>query len=115
MTIKGVLFDLGNTLLYFDGDWLEVMGRANQRMIDRLQNTGFELDDEAFSRDFREQLIQYYTQREVDFVEHSTANVLRDALSAHGFEQVDEAVIEDALRRMLSRRNTGSRKRICCR
>ena len=97
MTIKGVLFDLGNTLLFFDGQWPEVFVRADQLMVDQLEKAGLALDREAFSRDFRERLGVYHNQREVDFIEHSTARILRDTLSAHGIEPVDEAVIESAL------------------
>jgi putative hydrolase of the HAD superfamily len=86
MTIKGVLFDLGNTLLYFDGQWPEVFARADQMMVDQLVRTGLALDREAFSKDFRERLDVYHNQRE--------------ALSAHGVEQVDESVIESALERL---------------
>jgi HAD superfamily hydrolase (TIGR01549 family) len=100
MTIKGVLFDLGNTLLYFDGQWPEVFARADQMMVDQLVRTGLALDREAFSKDFRERLDVYHNQREVDFIEHSTARILRDTLSAHGVEQVDESVIESALERL---------------
>lgn len=97
MAIKGVLFDLGNTLLYFNGDWPEVLARADEGMVNQLEKAGLALDRAAFSRDFRRRLDHYHNQREVDFIEHSTARILRDTLSAHGIDQVEETVIEDAL------------------
>jgi HAD superfamily hydrolase (TIGR01549 family) len=97
MTIKAVIFDLGNTLLYFDGNWPEVFSRANQGMTDRLAQAGLALDRERFIKDFRDRLDTYHNQREIDFLELSTARILEDTLAAHGFLSVREKVKMEAL------------------
>ena len=68
MSIKGILFDLGNTLLYFDGRWPEVLASADRKLSDALSDAGLDLDKEAFSSDFRARLVDYHIQREVDFI-----------------------------------------------
>jgi HAD superfamily hydrolase (TIGR01549 family) len=100
MTIKAVIFDLGNTLLYFDGDWPEVFSRADQGMFQSLTRAGFQLEKEAFTSAFRQRLAAYHHQREIDFKEHSTHWILTDTLSAFGHTEVDEAILKDALAAM---------------
>jgi HAD superfamily hydrolase (TIGR01549 family) len=98
MSIKGVLFDLGNTLLYFDGDWPDVLARADRGMFARLEQAGLTLDRQSFLEDFRERLEGYHVQREYDFIEHTTAQVLADTLREYGFENVRKEILADALR-----------------
>ena len=100
MTIKAVIFDLGNTLLYFDGEWPEVFARADQGMFDALTNAGLRIDRSAFTRRFRQRLTAYHQQREIDLKEHSTRSILRDTLTEFGFPEVDEAILEGALAAM---------------
>lgn len=97
MSVKGILFDLGNTLLYFDGNWQEVFARADQGMVERLAKEGFSLDRDRFLSDFRERLSNYHDQREIDFVEHSTAKILEDTLAAHGISNVERSTLEGSL------------------
>ena len=97
MGFKGILFDLGNTLLYFDGNWQEVFEYADRRMAENLAKAGLSLDWDRFLSDFRERLSSYHNQREVDLIEHSTARILRDTLAVHGVEPVPENLIENAL------------------
>lgn len=97
MSFKGILFDLGNTLLYFDGDWQEVFARADQGMVERLEKAGLSLDWDHFLTDFRERLSSYHNQREIDFVEHSTAKILEDTLAAHGISGLESSTLESAL------------------
>lgn len=98
MTIKGVLFDLGNTLLYFDGDWPDVLARADQGMFARLEQAGLRLDRQSFLEEFRTRLEGYHLQREDDFIEHTTARVLAETLKEYGFADVGKDVLAEALK-----------------
>ena len=100
MTIKAVIFDLGNTLLYFNGDWSNVFARADQRMFESLTKDGLLLEKSAFSSAFRQRLAAYHHQREIDFKEHSTSWILADTLAAFGYTDVDEDILKDALAAM---------------
>ena len=42
--LKGVLFDLGNTLLHFNGDWDNVAKELYSELYKSLITTGFDLD-----------------------------------------------------------------------
>ena len=97
MGIKGILFDLGNTLLYFDGSWEEVLARADQGMAKCLRMEGLSLQWDLFLMDFRERLASYHDQREIDLIEHSTAKILEDTLAAHGIPSVEDTILEQAL------------------
>ena len=100
MSIKAVIFDLGNTLLYFDGDWAKVFARADQMMFDSLTDSGLDLERQEFSFTFRQRLADYHDQREVDFREHSTHRILIDTLDEFGYPDVDKAILQDALAAM---------------
>ena len=92
-----IFFDLGGTLLYFDGNWSQVLARANQALVDALLAIGLELDRQAFLEDFSQRLSAYHTQRELDFIEHTTSLLLREALAAWGFKDVAPAAQRQAL------------------
>jgi HAD superfamily hydrolase (TIGR01549 family) len=70
MSISGVIFDLGSTLMYFDGDWDNVVGRGVADMLDFFRRKRVKLDEGALAETFiaerragRE--LAYRTQREV--------------------------------------------------
>ena len=42
--LKVVLFDLGNTLIYFDSTWEEVIAQSDQAMSSSLLQAGYQVD-----------------------------------------------------------------------
>ena len=52
--IKAVIFDLGGTLIYFDGQWPEVIDQGFVNLANSLQDEGIHLDSEGFSSQFRQ-------------------------------------------------------------
>lgn len=98
--IQAVIFDLGGTLIYFDGAWPEVLARSHAELIRELRAAGIKLDEEAFLADFQSQLEAYYLEREAEFIEYTTLHVLRSLLSRWGFSEVPETVLRHALRKM---------------
>ncbi len=93
-----ILFDLGNTLLYFDGVWPEVQREADAQLLAHLQNEGFALDAPSFLQQFRARITEYYAQREAEFVEHTTAYVLKTLLAELGYPDVGPQQLSPALR-----------------
>ena len=79
--IKAVLFDLGGTLLYFDGELPQVLEDANRELLRFLQGRGVMLDGEFFLAEFRRRLNEYYIERDTEFIEHTTAYILRTLLA----------------------------------
>jgi 2-haloalkanoic acid dehalogenase type II len=98
--LAGVLFDLGNTLIHFDGAWPDVMQAADAELLSYLQEEGFQLDPDGFVLEFRRRLNEYYQQRESEFIEYTTALVLRTLLTELGHGQIDDVRLRPALRRL---------------
>jgi HAD superfamily hydrolase (TIGR01549 family) len=97
LAFDAVLFDLGGTLIYFDGDWNEILPQADVALLRVLQSAGLELDEQSFLTDFRRHLELYYRERETEFIEHTTLYVLRTLLDERGFSQVPEPTLRLAL------------------
>lgn len=83
--------------MHFDGEWPEVMARADKSLLADLQARGFELDEQAFLQTFRERLNAYYEERETEFIEYTTGYILGNVLGEFGIFNVDPGVIDEAL------------------
>lgn len=94
-----VLFDLGSTLIYFDGSMPNVVMRGNERLMEALVNQGYRLD-KGFLLAFRADLRDYFHQRDVDFLEYTVEQVLRQTLRNFGYADVPSAHVKAALREM---------------
>ncbi len=97
---EAIIFDLGNTLIYFDAYWPAVMSDAIAALYDSLRAAGLDLGREAFLSDFRRRLESYYQERDTEFIEYTTLNVLRDLLTQTGQAMVSESVLRAALEAM---------------
>lgn len=98
--IEGVIFDLGSTLIYFDGHWPEVIARADSELYAALEAAGLCLDRDEFLARFRERMDDYYREREAEFIEYTTLYILRTLLAEWGYPQVQDGVLTHALERM---------------
>ena len=98
--IKAVLFDLGGTLIYFDGNWVEVAEAANRELLQHLQEQGLQLDAQRFLDEFRARLEEYYRQREMEFIEYTTAHILRTLLADLGYPGVTPEMMAPALKQL---------------
>jgi len=97
---KAVLFDLGGTLIFFDGAWHDVMQSATQELMDHLTRQGFKLDAPVFLDEFRRRLEEYYIQREAEFIEYTTVRILRDMLVSLGYTEVTPEMLAPALEKL---------------
>jgi HAD superfamily hydrolase (TIGR01549 family) len=98
--IRGIIFDLGSTLIRFNGEWGDVVSQAHLALVDQLHRDGLQIDGAAVASDFRRQMEIYYHERESDFIEVTTAFVLRAVLAEFGYNKVPDDVIRRALERM---------------
>jgi 2-haloalkanoic acid dehalogenase type II len=98
--IRGVFFDLGGTLIHFQGTWTEVMHTANEELLAYLQQAGFSVDEATFTDEFKRRLEEYYVQRESEFIEYTTNLVLRTLLQDLGNPQVEAEALRPALKRL---------------
>jgi 2-haloalkanoic acid dehalogenase type II len=92
-----ILFDLGNTLIYFDSDWGPVMQTGVADLVKTLLNTGFQLDVGKFSADFHQRMLAYYLARDIECIEHTTASVLQNLLGEYGHPLQPLEVLRPAL------------------
>jgi 2-haloalkanoic acid dehalogenase type II len=93
---EAILFDLGDTLIYFDGDWPTVFERARQAMLASLQKSGLGVGQE-FLDDFYARMQAYYRERDTEFIEYTTHYVLCSTLKEWGFGDTPDEVLAQAL------------------
>jgi HAD superfamily hydrolase (TIGR01549 family) len=84
MAIKGVIFDLGMTLLRYGGDDPAADARMQADLAAHLERAGAAPDREAFRAAFAARLAEFHAQRLRDWVEVTAANVLASALADLG-------------------------------
>jgi putative hydrolase of the HAD superfamily len=94
---EALLFDLGSTLIYFDGDLPAVMARADQAMFRVLVSAGLRLDAAIFLRQFSARMAAYFAERDTEFIEYTTRFQLSTLLAEWGYSHPTEAVLRAAL------------------
>jgi len=92
-----VLFDLGNTLIYFDGEWPAVSQQGHAVLLEQLSAAGYDLDGESFTREFQSRIENYYQQRETEFIEYTTTYFLRTLLGEFGYTSVPDRPLQAAV------------------
>ncbi len=97
MTIKGIAFDLGSTLIEFHGEWVDVLKQQSIDLARSLIDHGLALDPEAFTARHREIVDQFYTQGQQDWIEFTAEHTLKLSLSEFGYPNVSDQIIKDAL------------------
>lgn len=100
--LRAVIFDLGGTLMYERAAWDAIILQADEALTSYLCEQGMELNLSSFPREFRKRLGQYFKKREKDLLETTYSFVLRDVLSAKGYEDVPDTIIRNALDRLFA-------------
>lgn len=95
-----ILFDLGNTLMYYDAPWPGSLEEAASALTSQLVQEQVLVDPDAFQKDFLARMTQYYTSREVDCVEVTSLDVLKSLLNEHGIADVPIRQLRNALAAM---------------
>ena len=98
MTIKGILFDLGSTLIEFHGEWNDVMWRGAHEQIDFFTARGLQLDPDAFLKRHRELIMQLIEKGAQDWIEYSSDKALKMALADFGYPDVPQSLIDESLK-----------------
>jgi putative hydrolase of the HAD superfamily len=95
-----LLFDLGSTLIYFQGEPAEVFRLSLAALFQSLRTAGVALDRDAFLRDFQSRLEEYYSERETEFIEYTTAFLLKTTLAEYSYPDLPETILRPALAAM---------------
>ncbi len=97
MTVKGVIFDLGSTLIEFRGDWGDIFRSMSDDLIGFLRGHGFTLDFEKFNQRYQEIVDQFYTRGQQDWIEYTAEYTLRSTLAEFGYPEVSDDVLKAGL------------------
>jgi FMN phosphatase YigB (HAD superfamily) len=99
-TIRGVIFDLGSTLIDFDGDYAQVIPDSLAAIADHFLAEGISLDRPEFISHFGQALKDYHNRRDDDHVELSTYAILCEILGQFIDPLPEESVLRDGLTAM---------------
>jgi putative hydrolase of the HAD superfamily len=100
LRLRALLFDLGSTLIYFQGEPSAVFKLSLAALYESLRAACVALDRDAFLRDFLSRLEAYYSERETEFIEHTTAYLLKRTLAEYGYPDPPETILRPALAAM---------------
>lgn len=100
LPFKVILFDLGNTLIYFDADWQAVIREGIGRAVESLTAMGYRLDRNSFAAEFLKTLQDHFSRRSQDHTETPTETILRSLLAARGVPLIQPAHLRAALNAM---------------
>jgi HAD superfamily hydrolase (TIGR01662 family) len=95
-----IFFDLGNTLIYFTGDWEHVFSQSKIELMKKLNEDGVNVNEEVFLEEFSQRIYQYHDEREAGYIEHTTASILKTQLTENGYPDLPDEAIKRALRAM---------------
>lgn len=97
--IRGVIFDLGGTVIRLTRPWEEVFQESRPALVEQLLQEGANLDAAAFAAEFRQAMELNDHNRQMSFLETTTATVLREVLSHFGVTDLPEESVQRALAR----------------
>lgn len=96
--IRGIIFDLGNTLMYFDGAWPDTIADGTERMCSYLTERGYPVPV-SFAENFQA-VREAGRQRAMQTnIEYTTENALNDTLAMHNICWIPDAVLPHAVAR----------------
>jgi putative hydrolase of the HAD superfamily len=98
--IRGVIFDLGSTLIRFRGSWTDALGEGRAAMVDYLRQQDYPLDGPRFMEDMKGIFETNFRERRLDHRERSTRSLVQEALSRQGAARVAEGHLDEALKRL---------------
>ena len=98
MAVKGVVFDLGGTLMYLDGDWEETRARGSARLLACLQEQGLKLEDEPFCQTHRLRRERAYEIARATRVEYPEQRNLRETLAELGYPDLDRHLLAQGVK-----------------
>jgi putative hydrolase of the HAD superfamily len=99
-TIRGVIFDLGSTLIDFEGDYASIIPDSIDTIADHLLNNGVKFNRSEFITEFNQALGKYHDRRNEDHVEHTTYAILREVLAPLTDGIPEEDLLRDGLAAM---------------
>lgn len=94
--IHGIIFDLGNTLMYFTGEWHSAIADGTDRMCGYLAERGYPLPV-SFAENFLAVHQAGRQRAETENIEYTTESALNDTLAMHNICWIPDAVLPHAV------------------
>ena len=98
--LRAIIFDLGDTLIYFDAAIQDVLGEADEVLYRSLVAQGLNLEKASFLGEYRSRMNAYFAERDSEFIEHTTFYILSEVLKAFEVNDLPEGLLRAALRDM---------------
>jgi putative hydrolase of the HAD superfamily len=95
--IKGVIFDLGNTLMQMDHDWEVVITQGGSNLAQFLVEQGLKVDPVQFAEDFISLRRTLRAKAIEEQVEYTADYTLATLLAQSGYKHVSLELLEDAV------------------
>jgi HAD superfamily hydrolase (TIGR01549 family) len=95
--IKGVIFDLGNTLMYLDHQWKEVIEQGGKELAEFLVGQGFDVNPGQFADDFISLCESLWLRARERQVEYTADYTLITLLAKLGYQDVSQELIDGAV------------------
>ena len=98
--ISVILFDLGFTLINFEGNFHQAMRESHLALANSLINAGYPLDRNEFAQKFNEIISEYYRVRAIDMIEKPVEGNLQKTLALFGLEGIPDNHLQAAVEAM---------------
>jgi putative hydrolase of the HAD superfamily len=98
--IRGVIFDLGETLIHFEGDWPETILASQRALTGALDAEGIQVDRDSFHKVWHAEMQAAYQARDEDETERPSRELLANVLERYGYPELDFDVIDRSLQAM---------------
>ena len=99
--IRGVIFDLGNTLMYFTGDWQDAIADGTECMCRYLTERGYPVPV-SFADNFLVVRESGRQRAQEANLEYTTEQALNDTLAMHNICWIPDAVLPRAVEKFYS-------------
>jgi len=95
--VRGVIFDLGNTLIYLNGDLKQIASREAAELGGFLRKAGFDIDRTALSEAILQRRSLFLQKAEKEWIEYPMTEALREVLAEFGYKGVNPELIREAV------------------
>jgi putative hydrolase of the HAD superfamily len=97
MRLRGVIFDLGHTLMYLDSTWPEVMEQGVVDLAVFMDGQGLKLDGQSFARAFVSHREEGYARAQDTMREVTAQNTMSRTFSQFGLSDPDPALVQGGI------------------
>ena len=104
--VKGVIFDLGMTLMRFIGDWDAAMEQGKRSLAAYLLRNSYQFDASHFMIVFGKRLLEGQKTRLDDHVERPTQILLREVMAEFGYPDLPDDIVENSMRQFYAESET---------